>query len=366
MPPIKIDIIATVKKLITTNISAKVKEVTGGVAGEAKKGGVGGGMNIGNLIGGPLGKIISAIEGLLAGVTVVTALITAGLGLLLFLKPVQQGLDFIVGIVTLIFLYFMKLVKWAVGIFDKVSVLFSAMIDAIAIWINELPGKIWGYIKSIWTWLKEKFPFIEKIVAFILKVWEELKAFLADPIGYIKEKLTLLKDKLAELVTKTVEIAKTLWARLKAKIIDLKDKFIAKVIELKDTFVEKVVELKDAFVDKLIEVWDKIVELKDAIVALPLQIWDYIKGLATLIGDAILGVLPSWAGGTKEDDFISRPGQSPVSFSPDDTIIGVKDTSSLGGGGGGNTYNFYGVTSDEMISFIKRDLGVEMNASGRF
>jgi len=38
---------------------------------------------------------------------------------------------------------------------------------------------------------------------------------------------------------------------------------------------------------------------------------------------------------TKEgfDDFISRPGQSPVSFSPQDTIIGMKSPGALGGGG---------------------------------
>lgn len=40
------------------------------------------------------------------------------------------------------------------------------------------------------------------------------------------------------------------------------------------------------------------------------------------------------------DDFISRPGQGVASFSPGDTIIGVKDPSALMGGGGGDTYIF--------------------------
>ena len=39
-------------------------------------------------------------------------------------------------------------------------------------------------------------------------------------------------------------------------------------------------------------------------------------------------------GGPKYNDFIQRPGQAPTSFSPDDTVIGVKDTGSLGGGSG--------------------------------
>ena len=32
------------------------------------------------------------------------------------------------------------------------------------------------------------------------------------------------------------------------------------------------------------------------------------------------------------DDFIYRPGQSAVAFSPNDTVIGVKDLADLGGG----------------------------------
>ena len=32
------------------------------------------------------------------------------------------------------------------------------------------------------------------------------------------------------------------------------------------------------------------------------------------------------------NDFVQRPGQEATAFSPNDTIIGVKDTSKLGGG----------------------------------
>lgn len=38
-------------------------------------------------------------------------------------------------------------------------------------------------------------------------------------------------------------------------------------------------------------------------------------------------------GGKVHNDFLQRPGQAPTNFSPDDTIIGVKDPSSLGGNG---------------------------------
>jgi hypothetical protein len=35
-----------------------------------------------------------------------------------------------------------------------------------------------------------------------------------------------------------------------------------------------------------------------------------------------------------QNDFVYRPGMEPVPFSPDDTLIGVKDPAILGGGGG--------------------------------
>jgi hypothetical protein len=33
-----------------------------------------------------------------------------------------------------------------------------------------------------------------------------------------------------------------------------------------------------------------------------------------------------------QNDFVSRPGMEPIPFSPDDTLIGVKNPASLGGG----------------------------------
>lgn len=47
-------------------------------------------------------------------------------------------------------------------------------------------------------------------------------------------------------------------------------------------------------------------------------------------------------GGGYQDDFVMRPGQGAVSFSPNDTLIGVKDPSALSGGRGNITVNIYG------------------------
>jgi len=49
---------------------------------------------------------------------------------------------------------------------------------------------------------------------------------------------------------------------------------------------------------------------------------------------------------TPYGDFISRPGQPASNFSPQDTIIGVKDTSALGGGRGNINITIQGYNKD--------------------
>ena len=67
--------------------------------------------------------------------------------------------------------------------------------------------------------------------------------------------------------------------------------------------------------------------------------WEWLAGkirsIWSMIKSAVSNMIPKFlrGGDSKKDDFISRPGQNPVSFNPSDTIIGVKDISKLGGGG---------------------------------
>ena len=70
--------------------------------------------------------------------------------------------------------------------------------------------------------------------------------------------------------------------------------------------------------------------------------------------------------GIMERDFISRPGQATQSFSPSDTIVGMKDISMLGGQGTGDvTINVYG-TSEEVVGKIKKELINALDRYGRF
>ena len=52
---------------------------------------------------------------------------------------------------------------------------------------------------------------------------------------------------------------------------------------------------------------------------------DSVGGAKNLASSALSAINPF-------DDFVQRPGQAPTAFSPQDTIIGVKDPSKLGGG----------------------------------
>jgi len=69
------------------------------------------------------------------------------------------------------------------------------------------------------------------------------------------------------------------------------------------------------------------------------------------------------------DDFISRPGQPLTKISPDDTVVGVKDTSKLSGGIGGGitiqmTNSFSGInwTNEGQKDAIARDLASRIKA----
>ena len=63
-------------------------------------------------------------------------------------------------------------------------------------------------------------------------------------------------------------------------------------------------------------------------------------------------------------DFIVTKGGRVIETSPEDTIIATKNPEGLGGGT--KTFNFYGVTPQQMIDTIKRELGVDVFRSSRF
>ncbi len=73
----------------------------------------------------------------------------------------------------------------------------------------------------------------------------------------------------------------------------------------------------------------------------------YIGGMGAYTGSAYIG--------NKFDDFVFRPGQPPAKFSPNDTLIGVKDPSTIGGGTTViNDYSALEKKVDELIMTMNR------------
>jgi len=104
-----------------------------------------------------------------------------------------------------------------------------------------------------------------------------------------------------------------------------------------------------------------------------------IMTLGKVVADALWSILPNWfkrlltegasfvkslfsaAGGEKGgepkkfNDFIMRPGQAPISFSPQDTVIGAKDLGGISGGNGitiNQTTNISALTMNEIQRMI--------------
>ena len=78
-------------------------------------------------------------------------------------------------------------------------------------------------------------------------------------------------------------------------------------------------------------------------------------GISTGASEGVLNKLRN-APWTDFGDFVSRPGSSPFSISPNDTLIGVKDVSSLYGGKGGSTINITVNVANNGSSFDERGL----------
>lgn len=77
---------------------------------------------------------------------------------------------------------------------------------------------------------------------------------------------------------------------------------------------------------------------------------DLFKGNSTYIG----------ANTTRMNDFVMRPGQGPVSFSKDDTLIGVKDVNTLGNGVTINIENVYGINPSQLSVALKKELSTKL------
>jgi len=314
-----------------------------------------------------------------------TSLLTKGVAALgviaALLKTVQPVLDLIKIILSIVVLRIIQIAKF---IFITLPGLLSTIWTKIVEWLKigwafikalpkriweflkALPARIWDFVKNlavdIWNLLKLGFDFLkETLISWFTKV-----------VDFIKGLAGAIWDKLKAGFEFVVEIFKTVGSFLKEKLILIGQKIKELAIKIKTRLIalgkkigEKLSKLTEKFKEIIEGVKTKIGELKDKLSSILSNIKDKIFNLARDIASAIKSKIGSFlgGGGGEEQDFISRPGKAPVSFSPGDTIIGVKDPGMLGGGS--KTINIFGSTNQEIIEIVKRELGVDVNRSTR-
>ena len=199
------------------------------------------------------------------------------------------------------------------------------------------------------------------VVGAIITFWDDIK----DIFLGVKDAISAWFDELKQIPAK--------WAEIFSKIFST----------IKDVWGVIIQGFKD-FGDWVMGLWEIVWDFFKAgltpLVNLHLQIWEIFKnglsGIANL-GSRIAGVITSalsnigsfFSGNrsSRRNDFISRPGQPDIAFSPQDTIIGVKDISKLGGSSGDAiTINITGpvFNNDTDIRKLTDKIGMELQRRG--
>lgn len=296
------------------------------------------------------------------------------LGILQTFRPAMDALTLIAGLIGLLVLKFLKFVgdfptqfdlikagltkvwEWIKLGWDLLAPKLQAIKDKIiewfqnaVAWLKELPAKIWEKMKIGWELFKEKVKELkDKLVERLLSLWEGLKSWFSD----MKEKVV---SKLSEVKDKIVDKLKTFWDGLKERVLDLRDKLVTKFKEFKELAKDKLEALKT----RLGEMWDTLKNL-------PLNIWNYVKGLGAIIASKIKETLKSLnpfnVTDSVDDAIITNSGKV-IKTNPNDTLIATQTPGSMGGQ---TVINFYGMTMDEAIEKVKRELSNDQISYGRF
>ncbi len=368
MPAItRIDIAAKLD-IVKSNLKQKIKDAIKGVGGgeaeapEKKKDDKNGTNILSNLLKGIITKL-------------------GPLAILLKLQPVADLIEILVSFVGLGILLIIKWLKAIIPVmltlgklvWEKLKVGFEWLKEAsvkLGIWIGTklaegtkwlieklkaLPGWIWNKLVIGFNWLKEKLAIVKEAIKTAIDwLGGKLKNFFTG----LKEKLILIKEKVIDLKNKII-----------SKWNEIKEKFLAKLSELKEKFET----IKTTIKEKLELLKEKLETLKTKLATLlnnlPQKIWDKIKDLASMIAAAIKGLLPGRSrdkeADEEADDAIITKGGKVIKLNPQDDIIASKN--GFGGvGGGTKIFNFYGVTSQEMLDTIKRELSTDVFNSSRF
>ena len=223
-----------------------------------------------------------------------------------------------------------------------------------------------GFITFFFMFLPDLIDLGGMLLTKLLEGFRKNKELISSSIN---EVVGLIGEFLVELSPQIVELGKTV---LQILLEGFKENH--------ELISNAIKEILPVLQDAIIEVTPEIVNVGFSIAfALVEGILKYFEDNALIIVGAIIGaIIGGFAGipgigaviggmagagwqqmldqlfGTTKKDFVFRPGQAPMAFSPDDTIIGAKGKSLEGIGGGGMSYSpTYYVTVSDKSEFEK-------------
>lgn len=361
MADLKVKIIADLKKLKNDIKSAITQQIDVGIKGGKEGKGAG-------------GDILKSLGGI--------AKILAPVAILLSLKPVADLLSLLVNFLTFALL---KMLKFF-GVFERGDQAIEAAIKVVQSNIERLEESLdlkqgildmtqaladsgitigdsldtnIGELRDI---LKEQGFDTEEITNELIREIAQGTALQKIIKQENKDLLSSVKAAVDEGTISQEEADKILEENLQAvpEAIKGNEKAVTEAIEISGK------EITDK-VQKDIEASDKMVTFLAAISQFkPIldRIANFIKTVADRIGNFLGDILGGFFG-KKESvgDAIIKPDGTIIRTDPRDTLIATQNP---GGVGGSKVINMFGVTNVEMIETIKRELGTDVNASGRF
>jgi len=288
------------------------------------------------------------------------------IGIFVLLGAIVGGILFVIGAFTLGFgsLIMMfggapgKVVASLLRILSGVKFAFGAILAVVTVilfgvflaWKDNF-GNIRAWMQVFWEGLKGMFQGALDIIAGIMDFfvalftgdWEGVKAAVIRIVNGIR---TFLKSQFNMILGLAVVLG--------LGILKLFNGINETIKGMLKSLVSWVDGWSGGFVSKMFDWGAKIIK----------GLGDGIKSMAGWIKDAILSLFPSWAQdliwsagkfviniftkgkkgeekGGSFGDFIWRPGFAPISFSPQDTLVGFKGktpSGALGAGGGGDVY----------------------------
>lgn len=252
-------------------------------------------LGIGSIILVGVSTIVTAIGIVGAVVGTLTLIIV---GIVMIMKDKFEGIGLIImgiGIILLLFISWWALIPIAVGI---------AVYLIIKYWgkIVDFFKSSWEFIKKIfkssWNWIKQMF-FKYHLVGIIIKNWTKIKTFFSTIWEGIKN------------------IFSGAWLKIKGTVKGM-------VTGIASIFTNSAVSIKTAILS-IFPKWARN------------MIWNFGKFTISIFTKKSGG--GDSKGGSEKglNDFIWRPGQSPIRINPNDTLVGTK--SGMGTGGGGITIN---------------------------